>query len=67
MFCGQTPVGQPGKTMPASAVNVVGRVLGDALTTVMRERAGGLETARDRETGYALATRTQLRPACLAA
>lgn len=30
IFFGQTPVSQPGKIMPASAVNVVGKVLGDA-------------------------------------
>jgi len=40
IFFGQTPASQPGKIMPASAVNVVGRVLGDAtqFKTVMRER-----------------------------
>jgi len=40
IFFGQTPVSQPGKIMPASAVNVVGKVLGDAtrFKTVMRER-----------------------------
>ena len=40
IFFGQTPVSQSGKIMPASAVNVVGKVLGDAtqFKTVMRER-----------------------------
>ena len=40
IFFGQTPVSQPGKIMPASAVNVIGKVLGDAtaLKAVMRER-----------------------------
>jgi uncharacterized protein len=40
IFFGQTPVSQPGKIMPASAVNVIGKVLGDAtqFKTVMRER-----------------------------
>jgi hypothetical protein len=40
IFFGQTPVSQPGKIMPASAVNVIGKVLGDATAfkTVMRER-----------------------------
>src|SRR5919199_6432904 len=40
IFFGQTPVSQPGKIMPASAVNVVGKILGDAtrFKTVMRER-----------------------------
>jgi hypothetical protein len=39
IFFGQTPVSQPGKIMPASAVNVIGKVLGDAtqFKTVMRE------------------------------
>ena len=41
IFFGQTPVSQPGKIMPASAVNVIGKVLDDAtaLKAVMRERA----------------------------
>ena len=30
IFFGLTPVSEPGKIMPASAVNMVGRVLGDA-------------------------------------
>ena len=40
IFFGQTPVSQPGKIMPASAVNVIGKVLGDAtqFKTVMQER-----------------------------
>lgn len=40
IFFGQTPVSQPGKIMPASAVNVVGKVTGDAsrFKQVMRER-----------------------------
>jgi hypothetical protein len=40
IFFGQTPVSQPGEIMPASAVNVTGKVLGDAtqFKTVMRER-----------------------------
>ena len=40
IFFGQTPVSQPGKIMPASAVNVIGKVLGDAtqFKAVMRER-----------------------------
>jgi hypothetical protein len=39
IFFGQTPVSQPGKIMPASAVNVIGKVLGDATAfkAVMRE------------------------------
>lgn len=45
IFFGQTPVSQPGKIMPASAVNVVGKVLGDAtrLKAVLRERQVRLE------------------------
>ena len=40
IFFGQTPVSQSGKIMPASAVNIIGKVLGDAtqFKTVMRER-----------------------------
>ncbi len=40
IFFGQTPVSQPGKIRPASAVNVIGKVLGDstAFKAVMRER-----------------------------
>ena len=40
IFFGQTPVSQSGKIMPASAVNVIGKVLGDAtqFKAVMRER-----------------------------
>ena len=40
IFFGQTPVSQPDKIRPASAVNVVGKVLGDATAfkAVMRER-----------------------------
>ncbi len=40
IFFGPTPVSQPGKIRPASAVNVIGKVLGDATAfkAVMRER-----------------------------
>src|SRR5215211_5324285 len=40
IFFGQTSVSQPGKIMPASAVNVIGEILGDAtqFKTVMQER-----------------------------
>jgi uncharacterized protein len=30
IFFGQTPASRPGKIMPASAVNILGKVLGDA-------------------------------------
>jgi uncharacterized protein len=45
IFFGQTPVSQPGKIMPASAVNMVGKVLGDAtqFKRVMREKQIVLE------------------------
>ena len=45
IFFGQTPASQPGKIMPASAVNVIGKILGDAtqFKTVMREREVVLE------------------------
>jgi uncharacterized protein len=40
IFFGQTPASQPGKIMPVSAVNVIGRVIGDAtrFKAVMRQR-----------------------------
>ncbi len=45
IFFGQTPGSEPGKIMPASAVNIVGQVLGDAtrLKSVMHERQVVLE------------------------
>lgn len=45
IFFGQTPASRPGKIMPASAVNMLGRVLGDAtrFKTVMNEREVVLE------------------------
>jgi hypothetical protein len=47
IFFGQTPASQPGKIMPASAVNILGKVLGDAteFKKVMNERQVSLETA----------------------
>ena len=40
IFFGQTPASQPGKIMPASPVNVLGKVLGDAteFKAVMHEK-----------------------------
>ncbi len=40
IFFGPTPISAPGKIIPASAVNIVGKVLGDptALRTVLNER-----------------------------
>jgi hypothetical protein len=45
IFFGQTPASQPGKIMPASAVNMLGKVLGDAteFKKVMNERQVTLE------------------------
>jgi hypothetical protein len=45
IFFGQTPASQPGKIMPASAVNMLGKVLGDAteFKKVMNERQVILE------------------------
>ena len=40
IFFGQTPMSPPGKIVPASAVNLIGRILGDAsrLKEVMGEK-----------------------------
>lgn len=45
IFFGQTPASRPGKIMPASAVNMLGKVLGDAtqFKKVMNEREVTLE------------------------
>jgi len=45
IFFGQTPMSKPGKIMPASAVNVIGKVLGDAtrFKEVMSETEVALE------------------------
>lgn len=45
IFFGQTPVSEPGRIMPASAVNVVGKVVGDAtlFKQAMRAREVVLE------------------------
>jgi hypothetical protein len=47
IFFGQTPASRPGKIMPASAVNMLGKVLGDAteFKKVMDEREVVLEAA----------------------
>jgi hypothetical protein len=47
IFFGQTPVSEPGQIRPASAVNIIGRVTGDAtrFKGVMRERSVTLEAA----------------------
>jgi len=45
IFFGQTPMSQPGKIMPASAVNIIGKIIGDAtrFKDVMREQDVVLE------------------------
>jgi uncharacterized protein len=45
IFFGRTPASRPGKIMPASAVNMLGKVLGDATAfkKVMNEREVVLE------------------------
>jgi uncharacterized protein len=45
IFFGQTPMSKPGEIRPASAVNIVGKVKGDAtqFKQVMRERLVTLE------------------------
>ena len=45
IFFGQTPMSEPGKIVPASAVNIIGKVIGDAakFKEVMVEREVTLE------------------------
>ena len=45
IFFGQTPMSQPGEIRPASAVNLIGKVIGDAtqFKSVMQEREVILE------------------------
>lgn len=45
IFFGQTPISTPGKIVPASAVNIIGRVIGDArkFKDVMGENEVSLE------------------------
>ena len=40
IFFGQTPMSEPGRIVPASAVNIIGRVIGDAMRfkEVMHEK-----------------------------
>jgi hypothetical protein len=47
IFFGPTPMSKPGKIMPASAVNVIGKVVGDAtrFKEVMNETEVALEAA----------------------
>jgi len=47
IFFGQTPASRDGKIMPASAVNIIGRVLGDAtrFKSVMSEKTVLLEAS----------------------
>ena len=48
IFFGQTPMSEPGKIVPASAVNIIGKVTGDAarFKEVMGEREVTLEPIR---------------------
>jgi hypothetical protein len=45
IFFGQTPLSQPGKIIPASAVNLIGKIVGDATAfkSVMQEKEVLLE------------------------
>lgn len=45
IFFGQTPMSQPGEIRPASAVNLIGKIIGDAtrFKAVMKEREVLLE------------------------
>lgn len=47
IFFGQTPMSKPGKIVPASAVNIIGKVIGDAtkFKGVMKEREVTMESA----------------------
>lgn len=47
IFFGQTPMSKPGEIRPASAVNIIGKVKGDAtqFKQVMRERQVKLEAS----------------------
>ena len=51
IFFGQTPVSEPGRIMPASAVNIVGKVVGDAtrFKQAMRAREVVLEVHSERQ------------------
>jgi hypothetical protein len=51
IFFGLTPVSEPGKIMPASAVNVIGKVVGDAtlFKQAMRAREVVLEAHSERQ------------------
>ena len=46
IFFGPTPMSEPGKIIPASAVNIIGKVIGDAtkFKGVMQERGVRLES-----------------------
>ena len=51
VFFGLTPVSEPGRIMPASAVNVIGKVVGDAtlFKQAMRAREVVLEAHSERQ------------------
>lgn len=48
IFFGQTPMSEPGKIIPASAVNIIGKVIGDAtrFKEVMQENEVILEVRK---------------------
>ncbi len=48
IFFGQTPMSEPGKIIPASAVNIIGKVMGDAtrFKEVMQESEVIMEEVR---------------------
>ena len=52
IFFGPTPMSKPGKIIPASAVNIIGRVTGDAtrFKEVMQENEVILEASKTPET-----------------
>ena len=54
IFFGQTPVSQAGKIMPASAVNIIGKVVGDATAfkSVMQARDVVLEAVESQPSGH---------------
>ena len=51
IFFGLTPISEPGRIMPASAVNVIGKVVGDAtrFKQAMRAREVVLEAHSERQ------------------
>ncbi len=70
IFFGQTPASRPGKIMPASAVNILGKVLGDAseFKKVMNEREVILESCmKSALAGFIIALSAFRRDRCTCA